>query len=60
MNSLLRAQMPVLSWWAIAAVLTRAGTTLTLLVILLVGTYLKLVGLASVGQIVSFMASPRC
>ena len=35
-NSLLRAQMPVLSWWAVAAVLTRAGTTLTMLVILLV------------------------
>jgi ATP-binding cassette subfamily B protein len=55
-NSLLNAQMPVLSWWAIVTVLTRAGTTLTMLVILLVGTYLKLVGLASVGQIVSFMA----
>jgi ATP-binding cassette, subfamily B, beta-glucan exporter len=55
-NSLLRAQMPVLSWWAVAAVLTKAGTTLTLLVILVVGTYLKLVGLASVGQIVSFMS----
>jgi glucan exporter ATP-binding protein len=55
-NSLLRAQMPVLTWWAVAAVLTRAGTTLTMLVILLVGTYLKLVGLASVGEIVSFMA----
>jgi ATP-binding cassette, subfamily B, beta-glucan exporter len=55
-NSLLRAQMPVLSWWAVAAVLTRAATTLTLLVILLTGTYLKLVGLSSVGAIVSFMA----
>src|SRR5215472_17237158 len=55
-DSLLRAQMPVLSWWAVAAVLTHAGTTLTLLAILLVGTYLKLVGLASVGQIVSFMS----
>ena len=55
-DSLLRAQMPVLSWWAVAAVLTRAGTTLTLLVILLVGTYLKLLGLASVGEIVSFMS----
>ena len=55
-NSLLRAQMPVLSWWAVAAVLTRTATTLALLTILLVGTYLKLVGLASVGQIVSFMA----
>ncbi len=55
-NSLLGAQMPVLTWWAVAAVLTRAGTTLTMLVILLVGTYLKLIGLASVGEIVSFMA----
>jgi ATP-binding cassette subfamily B protein len=55
-DSLLRAQMPVLSWWAAANVLTSVGTTLTLLVILLVGTYLKLVGLASVGEIVSFMS----
>src|SRR6202050_4796582 len=55
-NSLLRAQMPVLSWWAIASVLARAGTTLTMLAILLVGTYLKLIGLATVGQIVSFMS----
>jgi ATP-binding cassette, subfamily B, beta-glucan exporter len=55
-NSLLRAQMPVLSWWAVAAVLTRAATTLTLLAILLVGAYLKLTGFASVGAIVSFMA----
>ena len=55
-NSLLRAQMPVLSWWAVAAVLTRTATTLTLLVILVVGAYLKLIGLASVGQIVSFMS----
>jgi ATP-binding cassette subfamily B protein len=55
-NSLLRAQMPVLSWWAVAAVLTRTATTLALLVILIAGTYLKLVGLASVGQIVSFMS----
>jgi len=55
-TALLNAQMPVLSWWAVANVLTRAGTTLTMLVILLVGTYLKLVGLATVGQIVSFMS----
>jgi ATP-binding cassette, subfamily B, beta-glucan exporter len=55
-NSLLRAQMPVLSWWAVAAVLTKSATTLTLLTILVIGTYLKIVGLASVGAIVSFMA----
>jgi ATP-binding cassette, subfamily B, beta-glucan exporter len=55
-NSLLRAQMPVLSWWAVAAVLTRTATTLTLLVILLLGVWFKLNGLVSVGEIVSFMA----
>jgi len=55
-NALLDAQLPVLSWWAAAAVLTRAGTTLTMLIILVFGTYLKLVGLASIGQIVSFMS----
>ena len=55
-NSLLRAQMPVLSWWALAAVLTRTATTLTLLVILVLGAWFKLNGLVSVGEIVSFMA----
>jgi len=55
-DEVLSAQIPVLSWWAVAAVLTRAATTLTLLVILVAGAYLKLVGLASVGAIVSFMA----
>jgi glucan exporter ATP-binding protein len=55
-NSLLRAQMPVLSWWALAAVLTRTATTLTLLVILLLGAWFKFNGLVSVGEIVSFMA----
>ena len=55
-NALLDAQLPVLSWWAAAAVLTRAGTTLTMLTILVFGAYLKLVGLASIGQIVSFMS----
>ena len=55
-SSLLRAQMPVLSWWAVAAVLTRSATTLTMVVILLLGTWLKLNGQASVGDIVMFMS----
>src|SRR6266850_4114458 len=42
---LLGAQMPVLSWWALAAVLTRAATTLTLLSIFVVGIGLYLKGL---------------
>ena len=54
-DQLLAAQIPVLSWWAVVAVLTRASTTLTLLAIFLVGVYLHLDGRASVGNIVMFM-----
>ena len=54
-DRLLGAQMPVLSWWAIVAVLTRASTTLTLLAIFLVGTYLLFQNLTTLGQIVMFM-----
>jgi glucan exporter ATP-binding protein len=54
-DQLLAAQMPVLSWWAVVAVLTRASTTLTLLTIFLVGVYLHLDGRASIGDIVMFM-----
>jgi ATP-binding cassette, subfamily B, beta-glucan exporter len=53
-NRLLGAQMPVLSWWAITAVLTRASVTLTLLAIFLVGIGLYVRGLATIGEIVTF------
>jgi ATP-binding cassette subfamily B protein len=55
-DRLLAAQMPVLSWWAVVAVLTRASTTLTLLSIFLAGTYLLFHGLTTLGQIVMFMS----
>ena len=51
---LLGAQMPVLSWWAMAAVLTRASTTLTMLAIFIIGTWLYIRGLTTIGQIVTF------
>jgi ATP-binding cassette subfamily B protein len=51
---LLGAQMPVLSWWAICAVLTRASTTLTVLSIFIVGIWLNMNGQSSVGEIVTF------
>jgi len=51
---LLGAQMPVLSWWAMAAVLTRASTTLTMLAIYIVGISLYIKGLTTIGQIVTF------
>jgi glucan exporter ATP-binding protein len=52
---LLAAQMPVLSWWAMVAVLTRTSTTITILSIFLVGTWLHLQGLASIGEMVMFV-----
>ncbi|MBG0809246.1 glucan ABC transporter ATP-binding protein/ permease [Methylosinus sp. H3A] len=55
-DELLAAQIPVLSWWALAAVASRASATLTLLVIFLLGAWLHLQGLASIGQIVAFMS----
>ena len=53
---LLAAQFPVLSWWAVVAVLTRASTTLAVLSIILLGTWLFQQGLTTVGQIATFMA----
>jgi ATP-binding cassette subfamily B protein len=55
-DQLLGAQMPVLSWWALAAVLSRTSTTLTMLAILVVGIFLYLAGLSTVGEIVMFMS----
>jgi ATP-binding cassette subfamily B protein len=52
---LLAAQMPVLSWWALAAVLTRTATTLTVLSIIIVGTLLHINGKATIGEMVTFM-----
>ena len=53
-DRLLAAQIPVLSWWAVVSVLTRASTTLTLLTIVVLGAFLNARGLASVGEIVTF------
>jgi ATP-binding cassette subfamily B protein len=53
---LLGAQMPVLSWWAVVTVLTRTSTTITLLAIFLVGTWLFFQGLTTIGEIVMFMS----
>ncbi|GLI91824.1 glucan ABC transporter ATP-binding protein/ permease [Methylocystis echinoides] len=53
-EDLLAAQMPVLSWWALVAVASRASATLTILSIFLLGTWLHLHGQASIGEIVTF------
>jgi len=55
-DSLLAAQMPVLSWWALVTVITRASTTITVLAIFTVGIALHAQGLTSVGEIVMFVS----
>jgi ATP-binding cassette subfamily B protein len=55
-DRLLGAQMPVLSWWAVVATLTKAATTLTMLAILVVGLYLFARGQTTIGGIVMFMS----
>jgi len=53
---LLEAQMPVLSWWAMVTVMTRASTTITVLAIFTVGIALHQQGLTTVGEIVMFVS----
>ena len=55
MQRLLAAQYPVLAWWAFVTTLTRAASTITVIAIFVLGTWLNLHGKASVGEIVSFM-----
>ncbi|HMK88365.1 MAG TPA: glucan ABC transporter ATP-binding protein/ permease [Methylocystis sp.] len=54
-DELLAAQIPVLSWWAIVVVASRASATLTVLGIFLLGAYLHIQGEVSIGQIVTFI-----
>lgn len=55
MQQVLDRQFPVLNWWAVVNVLTRAASTITTIAIFLLGTMLHLDGQATVGEIVSFM-----
>jgi len=55
-DKLLAVQMPVLGWWALVTVITRASTTITVLAIFSVGIYLHGQGLTTVGEIVMFVS----
>ncbi len=55
-DQVLSAQLPVLTWWAIATVITRTATTLTMLSILVLGVYFYIRGTTTVGEIVMFMS----
>jgi ATP-binding cassette subfamily B protein len=48
-------QFPVLNWWAVVSVLTRAASTIAVISLVVLGTYLHLAEQAEIGEIVSFM-----
>ncbi len=56
MGDLLAAQYPVLTWWGLLQVLTRAAATITMVAVFAVGAHLVARGELSVGEIVSFVA----
>ncbi|MEY2696772.1 MAG: hypothetical protein RL333_910, partial [Pseudomonadota bacterium] len=55
MQELLAVQYPVLTWWAVLTVLTRASATLAMVAIFATGSYLSSEGKISLGDIVSFV-----
>jgi glucan exporter ATP-binding protein len=50
-----RLQFPVLNWWALVNVLTRAASTIAMIGIVMTGFWLHTRGQAAIGDIVSFM-----
>jgi len=55
-----RRKMPVLSWWALVTVITRASTTITVLAIFTVGIALHDQGLTTAARSWMFVSSPPC
>src|SRR3978361_1487828 len=55
-DKLLAVQMPVLSWWALVSIITRASNTITRVVSFPVGIAVHAQGLTSVGEIVMFVS----
>ncbi|KQQ45379.1 MULTISPECIES: glucan ABC transporter ATP-binding protein/ permease [Rhizobium/Agrobacterium group] len=52
---LLSAQYPVLDWWAFASALNRTASTLSMMVILIIGTILVKNGELKVGDVIAFI-----
>jgi ATP-binding cassette subfamily B protein len=52
---LLSAQYPVLDWWAFASALNRTASTLSMMIILIIGTILVKNGELRVGDVIAFI-----
>ncbi|MBP7241392.1 glucan ABC transporter ATP-binding protein/ permease [Amaricoccus sp.] len=56
MDDLLAAQYPVLTWWGLATVLSRAAATIAMVLVLAAGAVLAARGEIGVGEVVAFVA----
>jgi glucan exporter ATP-binding protein len=54
-RNLLKVQYPVLDWWALASALNRTASTVSLMVILVIGTILVKQGELRVGEVIAFI-----
>ena len=55
-KQLLSAQYPILTWWGLLAVVTRAAATISMVAIFAAGAVLVSTGQVTVGEIVAFVA----
>lgn len=53
-NDLLKAQNPVLDWWALASALNRLSSTISMMVVLMIGAYLVTKGELRIGEVIAF------
>ena len=53
-KNLLDAQNPVLDWWAIANALHRLSSTISMMIVLLIGAYLVTHGQLRIGDVIAF------
>lgn len=54
-QNVLKAQYPVLNWWALAAGLNRMASTITVIVVIVLGAYLVSKGILNIGDVVAFV-----
>lgn len=54
-RQLISAQLPVLDWWALASALNRMASTISMMIILVIGTVLVQKGELRVGDVIAFI-----
>jgi glucan exporter ATP-binding protein len=54
-QKLISAQLPVLDWWALASALNRMASTISMMAILVIGTFLVQNGELRIGDVIAFI-----